>query len=220
MYIHASYLINVASKNGLLRAKSISLLRAEMDRADALGADFVVLHPGCAAGDDERLSRKRSIASLRQLAQTGEWRAGLLIENTAGERGDISSRISDLAAIADGVQGGLISGICFDTCHAFSAGYDMRDEEGIWSVAEEIDSCIGLQRVKLIHLNDAKGEMGAGIDRHEHIGRGKIGLRGLRHFITSLPFSTVPLILETPKSDETDDPRNLSTVRKMLRLKR
>ncbi len=219
VFIHASYLINVASRNDVLRMKSISLLRTEMDRADALGADFVILHPGSAAGDDEDLSRKRSIASLNQLAQTGRWKAGLLLENTAGERGDTASRISDLADIVNGVRGCLISGICFDTCHAFSAGYDVRGNIGIAVIAEEMKMRIGSERVKLVHLNDAKADRGSGTDRHEHIGLGKIGLRGLRLLITSRQFSDIPLILETPKKDEADDPRNLSTVRKMLRLK-
>jgi deoxyribonuclease-4 len=113
----------------------------------------------------------------------------------------------------------LISGICFDTCHAFSAGYDMRDNTGIAVIAEEMKMRIGSERVKLVHLNDAKADRGSGTDRHEHIGLGKIGLRGLRLLITSRQFSDIPLILETPKKDEADDPRNLSTVRKMLRLK-
>jgi deoxyribonuclease-4 len=220
VYVHTSYLINVASNDAALRRKSIALLRAEMDRADALGAEFVILHPGSASGDDDRLSRKRSIASLNQLAEAGTWKAGLLIENTAGERGDISSRISDLAEILHGVQGHMISGVCFDTCHAFSAGYDMRDDRGIRLIAEEIETHMGLQKVKLIHLNDSKREKGSGIDRHEDIGRGKIGFKGLRQFITSRQFIPIPLILETPKKDGAADLRNLSTVRKMLRMKR
>jgi deoxyribonuclease IV len=220
VYIHTSYLINMATKDGFLRGKSIALLREEMDRADALGADFVILHTGSASGDDAHLSRQRSIDALNEVAQSGTWKSGLLIENTAGERGDISSRISDLAEIFNGVQGSLISGICFDTCHAFSAGYDMRDNRVIEVIVDEIETHLPIQSVKLIHLNDSKGEKGSGLDRHQHIGLGKIGLRGLRQFITSRQFSEIPLILETPKKDETDDSRNLTTVRKMLRLER
>jgi deoxyribonuclease-4 len=220
VYIHTSYLINMASKDRTLRNKSIAMLCEEMDRADALNADFVVLHTGSASGDDDRIARKRSIEALNAVAQENTWRAGLLIENTAGERGDISSRIADLAQIFHGVRGSLISGICFDTCHAFSAGYDVADESGIQMIAEEIETLVTMQRVKLIHLNDAKGEKGSGIDRHEHIGRGKIGFSGLREFITSRQFSSIPLILETPKQEESDDMRNLRAVRKMLRLKR
>jgi deoxyribonuclease-4 len=220
VYIHTSYLINIASRDGTLRKRSIALLITEMNRADALGAHFVILHTGSASGDDERLSRKRSIAALNEVAQSGTWKAGLLIENTAGERGDVSSRIPDLAEILDGVRGSLISGICFDTCHAFAAGYDMRDDRGIRMIADEIETYIAMPNMKLIHLNDSKREKSSGIDRHEHIGLGKIGLAGLRQFIISGTFSTIPLILETPKQEESDDARNLRAVRKMLRLKR
>jgi deoxyribonuclease IV len=220
VYIHTSYLINMASKDGTLRKRSIAMLITEMDRADALGADFVILHTGSASGDDDRLSRKRSIAALNEVAHAGMWKAGLLIENTAGERGDITSRIPDLADVLDGVQGSLIAGICFDTCHAFAAGYDMRVERGIRMIADEIETYSAMRDVKLIHLNDSKREKSSGVDRHEHIGLGKIGLAGLRQFITSSEFSLIPLILETPKQQESDDSRNLRTVRKMLRLKR
>jgi deoxyribonuclease IV len=220
VYIHTSYLINMASKDGTLRKRSIAMLITEMDRADALGVDFVILHTGSASGDDDHLSRKRSIAALNEVAQAGMWKAGLLIENTAGKRGDISSQIPDLAEILDGVRGSLISGICFDTCHAFAAGYDMRDDRGIRMIADEIEAHIAMQYVKLIHLNDSKREKNSGVDRHEHIGLGKIGLTGLRQFITSIKFSIIPLILETPKQEESDDARNLRTVWKMLRLKR
>lgn len=219
IYIHASYLINMAAQDGTLRRKSIDLLCKEMDRGDALGADFVVLHTGSASGAEVRLSRKRSVDALNEVARLGDWKSGILIENTAGERGDISSRVSDLAEIMSGVRGPLISGICFDTCHAFSAGYDLRSEEGIEIAVREIEKHLLLQSIKLIHLNDSKGENGSHIDRHEHIGMGKIGLEGLRTFITCKQFRTVPLILETPKREAADDQRNLRTVRKMLRLK-
>jgi len=220
VYIHTSYLINMASKDSILRKKSIAMLREEMDRADVLGADFVILHTGSASGDDDHLSRQRAIAAVNEVSRAGTWHAGLLIENTAGERGDISSKITDLAEILHGVHGSLISGICFDTCHAFSAGYDMRDDQGIQMIVREIETHITMQKVKLIHLNDSKGERGSGIDRHEHIGLGKIGVAGLQQLIHSRPFSTVPVILETPKKQDSDDHRNLRMVRKMLRLKR
>lgn len=220
VYIHSSYLINMASKDNLLRKKSISMLITEMSRADALGADFVILHTGSASGDDDRISRKRSIDALKEVAEGGRWKAGLLIENTAGERGDISSHVPHLAEILDGVHGSLIAGICLDTCHAYSAGYDLKDERGIEMIAEEIATYLPTNTVQLIHLNDSKGEKGCGVDRHEHIGLGTIGLRGLRQFITSSAFRKVPLVLETPKHHEADDARNLQTVRKMLRLER
>jgi deoxyribonuclease-4 len=220
VYIHSSYLINMASKDEALRKKSVAMLITEMNRADALEADFVILHTGSASGDDDSISRKRAVAALNEVAQAGQWKAGLLIENTAGERGDISSRIPDLAEILHGVGGSLIAGICFDTCHAYSAGYDLKDKRGIRIIAAEIENSMRMGSVRLIHLNDSKREKGSGVDRHEHIGLGKIGLDGLRQFITSSGFQEIPLVLETPKQQESDDARNLRAVRKMLRLKR
>ena len=207
----------MASGDMLLRKKSIEMLITEMERADTIGADYVVLHSGSTSGDDESVSRKRAIKALNEVARMGRWKAGLIIENTAGERGDISSNAKDLAEIISGVKPTLISGICFDTCHAFASGYHMRDEKDIESIADEIEKYAGIDRIKLIHLNDSKGVMGSCIDRHEHIGLGKIGMKGLRCFVDYQAFRDIPLILETPKKSETDDLLNLAKVRKMIR---
>jgi deoxyribonuclease IV len=216
VYIHASYLINMASGDRTLRKKSIALLVTEMDRADTTGADYVILHTGSASGDDENISRKRAIWALNEIARMGKWNAGLLIENTAGKRGDISSTIIDLSEIMTGVKWSLISGVCIDTCHAFAAGYNIRYNTGIQKISGEIGRYIGFDKLKLIHLNDSKGDVGSGIDRHEHIGLGKIGTKGLKQFINCQPLKDVPLILETPKKKESDDPGNLKKVRRML----
>jgi deoxyribonuclease-4 len=215
LYIHTSYLINVASKDRDVRSKSVDLLVIEMDRADVLGAEYVILHPGSASGDDEEVSRKRTIDALNEVSLRGRWKSGLLIENTAGERGDISSQVIHLSDIISTAEESLIAGVCIDTCHAFAAGYDIRSDKGIQRISEEIEKYIGLDKVKLIHLNDSKGDVGSGIDRHEHIGFGKIGAKGLRQFINHLPFKSIPLILETPKKQETDDYRNIKKVRQM-----
>lgn len=218
--IHASYLINMASVDRDLQKKSVALLVTEMDRADVLGAEYVVLHPGSASGYDERSARKRAVAALKEVGLMGYWKAGLLIENTAAERGDISSKIVNLSDIMNDVRGSLIAGVCFDTCHAFAAGYDIGTEEGIQHISEEIEKYIGLDKLKLFHLNDSKGNLGSGIDRHEHIGLGKIGARGFRLFLNFFLFKGIPLILETPKRSETDDSQNLRKVRKMIRMQK
>jgi len=217
LYIHTSYLINIASRDNDLMRRSIDLLAVEMDRADAIGAEFVILHPGSASGDEERVARERAIDALKEVTLMGYWTAGLLIENTAGERGDISSQVANLSDLLNAMKGFLIAGICIDTCHAFAAGYDIGSEEGIQHISEEIEKYIGLDKLKLVHLNDSKGDLGSGIDRHEHIGLGKIGSRGLRQFLNHLPFRDIPLILETPKKRETDDFENLRKVRQMIR---
>jgi deoxyribonuclease-4 len=219
VFIHSSYLINVASKDFLLRGKSIELLTIEMIRADAIGADYVVLHTGSSAGQDESDARRRAIDALNQVARSGRWKAGLLLENTAGERGDISSRVEDLAEIIKGVDGPLISGVCFDTCHAYAAGYNIGEERTMKTLPLDLEKQIGADRIKLIHLNDSKGDIGSRIDRHEHIGLGRIGMKGLCRFINYGPFRNIPLILETPKKQEADDPMNLAKVRKMIRTK-
>ena len=126
VYVHTSYLINIASGNELLKRKSIDLLATEMDRADEIGADYVVLHTGSASSDDKSASMKRAISALNEIAEMKNWKAGLLIENTAGERGDISSTIPEMSEILKGVKNSFVSGICLDTCHAFAAGYDIR----------------------------------------------------------------------------------------------
>jgi len=218
VYIHTSYLINMASRDSDLKKKSINLLVIEMDRADAIVADYVILHPGSASGDDEYVSRARAMSALNEVAVMGQWNAGLLIENTTGERGDISSTIEDLADIINGVKGSLIKGICIDTCHAFAAGHEIRNDKGIQKYSNNIEKYIGLDKLKLIHLNDSKGDFGSGVDRHEHIGFGKIGSKGLIQFIHYPTFRDVPLILETPKKKESDDSHNLRIVRKMIRL--
>ena len=217
LYIHTSYLINIASRDNDLRRRSIDLLAVEMDRADAIGAEYVILHPGSASGDEEHVARKRAIDALKEVTSLGHWTAGLLIENTAGERGDISSQVVNLSDLLNAMKGLLIAGICIDTCHAFAAGYDIGSEEGIQHISEEIEKYIGLDKLKLIHLNDSKGDLGSGVDRHEHIGLGKIGARGLRQFLNHFPFRNIPLILETPKKKETDDFENLGKVRQMIR---
>ena len=151
--IHTSYLINLASRDSLLLKKSLDLLVTEMDRADTIGADYVILHTGSASGDDERMARQRAIAALNSISNEKQWNAGLLIENTAGERGDISSAMPDLSEILAGVRGTLIAGVCIDTCHAFAAGYALNGERGMQRMADEIERFVGAGKVKLIHLN-------------------------------------------------------------------
>ncbi len=211
VYAHASYLINIASGDNVLREKSVRLLAEEMKRADELGADFVVLHTGV-AHDPE--GRRRAAESIRK-ALRRKLSAGLLIENTSGKRGDIASSIREMAWLIEHTDG-LIRGICMDSCHAFAAGYDIRTREGLKRLSDEIKQHLGTDMLKLIHLNDSKGAAGSRIDRHEHIGMGKIGAAALKRFIRHAPFRDIPIVLETPKENDTDDIENLKRVRRML----
>jgi len=212
VFAHASYLINIASPEGELRDKSLALLEAEMERADEVGADYVVLHTGVAHDPDGKL---RAAEGIRRVFGGRAKGAGLLIENTAGRSGDIASSVEDLAWLIER-SGGLVAGICLDSCHAFAAGYDLRAKGGAGRLSEEIERRIGAGALKLIHLNDSKGAVGSGRDRHEHIGEGGIGEEALRRFVNHGPFRRVPLILETPRKDDADDARNLAAVRRML----
>jgi deoxyribonuclease-4 len=212
IYSHASYLINIASPDRALRDMSVRLLREEIERADCLGIDYVVLHTGVAY---DPKGKYRAASSIKKALGSRKSGARLLLENTAGKKGDIGSNIEDMAWLIE-YSGGRIAGICMDSCHAFAAGYDIRDAVGIKKLSGEIGKYIGFEAVKLIHLNDSKGEAGSRIDRHEHIGRGKIGRVALKCLITHRPFLDIPVVLETPKRSNDDDIENLSIVRAML----
>lgn len=212
VFIHTSYLINLASSRPELSERSAAMVAEELSIADQLSAEYVVLHTGSASGEDPAIARKRAVMALNRIAEQGAWKAGLLLENTAGERGDITSRVHELSEIMDQVAQGLISGICIDTCHAFAAGYDISTEEGIGGLASEIQRYCGRDMLKLVHLNDAKKPAGSGVDRHEHIGKGTIGGKSFRRFVNYPFFAGIPMVLETPKTSDDDDRRNLETV--------
>lgn len=215
LFIHASYLINLASPKKEVIQKSIRLLIEELDMADLLEIEYIILHTGTSQ-ESEEIGRKRAIDALKEVSKKKKWKVKLLIENTAGERGDISSKIKDMAEIIDKTGDPLISGIVIDTCHAFSAGYDIRDEKGVSIFLEEIKNFIGLDKLKLVHLNDSKRPYNSRIDRHEHLGKGYIGIDGLKRFINNPLLIDIPLILETPKKSDDDDRRNLETLRQII----
>jgi len=217
VFIHTSYLINLAASNSDTLERSVTLLMKEMDLADLLGAEYVVLHTGSASGDAEETARKRAIESLKRISREKSWEARLLLENTAGERGDISSRIRDLAEIIDGTDSPLIGGVTLDTCHAFQAGYELTSEKGLAMMMAEAEKALGLESIRLIHLNDSKRSFHSGVDRHEHIGAGTIGKRWIERFINHPALMEVPLVLETPKKSEDDDRRNMAIVRRFLK---
>ncbi len=214
--VHTSYLINLASPKSTLRKKSVKMVKYELDIADRIGAEYVVLHTGSASGDDPKIARKRIIESLTEISLRGKGQSGLLLENTAGKRGDLTSKVHEIAEIIEKVPTGLVSGICLDTCHAFTAGYDIRNEKGINALTDEIGKYFDKDAVRLVHLNDSKGPLGSGLDRHAHIGKGEIGARGIRRFLLHPRCNQVPVILETPKKSETDDMDNLRRVNNLL----
>ncbi len=216
VFIHASYLINLASLSEAVRDKSIHLLTYELSNAERLGAEYVILHTGSARGEDAKKSRERAAEAIRQSVKKHRNTTRILLENTAGEQGDITSSMESLAEIIETCGSDMIGGICVDTCHAYASGYDLTSRKGTERLITAIDRCIGLERVKLIHVNDSKRSLGSGVDRHEHIGKGYIGVKGLSTFLSDGRISHIPMVLETPKQDEGDDRRNLHKVLKIL----
>ena len=212
VFIHASYLINLASLSDEIWKKSIEFLSYELQTADELGVEYVVLHTGSARGENQKKARARAVRAIMNATEGKTFRASLVLENTAGERGDITSSIAALAEIIDRCSCERIAGICVDTCHAFSAGYDISVPEGANRLMREIKKSVGIEKLKLIHLNDSKRPLGSGVDRHEHIGKGCVGMKGFKNFLSDKRISRIPLILETPKSTEDDDKRNLKKV--------
>lgn len=213
--IHASYLINLAAKSEELLEKSIMLMKIELDRADRLGIEHVILHTGTASGVDSGIARDRAVGALDMLSRLGEWQARILLENTAGEKGDVTSSMEELGYVLGEADPGLVDGICLDSCHAFAAGYDLRKRSAMANLVKAIEKNMGIKRVKVLHLNDSKKGLGSGVDRHEHIGEGEIGTRGIRHFLNHPALRGLPVILETPKRSEEDDRRNLARAREL-----
>jgi deoxyribonuclease-4 len=213
--VHASYLINLATPEGALKRRSAEALIDELDRADRLGVEYLVVHVGSCkdGGTAEGVERVRD--ALAAVLSSGRWSTQLLLEDTAGERGDVGARLEEIGMIIQGLPGGERMGVCLDTCHLFAAGYDIATPAGMENVADRVKETIGLDRVKVIHGNDSKKGLNCRVDRHQHIGLGGIGLEGFRAWLAHPAFRDVPMILETPKDTHEADPRNLELVRKL-----
>jgi deoxyribonuclease-4 len=214
---HMPYLPNLASPKPDIYEKSVATLAAELDRCELLGIPYLVTHLGHHLGDGMAGGRSRVIHAINTaLANTGG-STMLLLENTAGEKNSVGSSFEHIHGILDGIDNKEHVGICFDTCHAFAAGYELRTEDGIAETLGQLDEAFGLDKLRLIHLNDTKGDRGSGLDRHEHIGLGFIGEDGFRHILHNKVFSRLPLVCETPVDERRDDRGNIKTVRELAR---
>jgi deoxyribonuclease-4 len=215
VFIHTSYLINLCSPDRLVRDKSVRLLIHEVELALELGISEIILHPG-RVGKGERLSGIRHISrgldKLRNITSCPI----IVLETTAGQRGDIGDEIRWLGEIYAETGGGIIRGICLDTCHLFASGYDIRSPDETERVFEELERYIPGLPVSCIHLNDSKTPAGSRRDRHEEIGKGYIGEEGLRVFLIHPKAGGVPLILETPRNTDEDDRINIARVRSIM----
>ena len=225
---HNSYLINIAAAGPALRAQSLAALGEELDRAEALGLDGLVLHPGSyttgTEADGLRLIADGLRALLRDRPHSGTM---ILLEHTAGQGTNLGHRFEHLAAIIGQLDGSPRVGVCLDTCHLLTAGYDLCSETGYRTTFRDFDRIVGLDRIKVFHLNDSKKPCGSRVDRHEHIGKGCLGLEPFRRILNDRRFAKLPMLLETPKLETPEsrrrsdvdlwDARNLRTLRRLMR---
>jgi len=213
--VHMPYLPNLATPREELYEKSVEDLAAEISRCGELGIPYLVTHLGHHLGDGIENGRRRVIAAVNRALDAADNDVMLLLENTAGEKNGVGSTFEDIAAVIDRITQINRVGVCFDTCHAFAAGYDLRTPWAIGVVTDALDSIIGLDMIRVIHLNDTKGELGSGLDRHEHIGLGAIGEEGFSSMLKEELFRTRPLICETPVDSRRDDAGNILKVRQL-----
>jgi deoxyribonuclease IV len=214
---HMPYLPNLASPKPEVYEKSVTALVAELDRCGRLGIPYLVTHLGHHLGDGMAGGRSRVIKGINSALSSSGADAMLLLENTAGEKNSVGSSFEHIHAIMEGLDETKRVGVCLDTCHAFAAGYELRTPEGIEETLGQLEELIGLRNLKVIHLNDTKGEKGSALDRHEHIGMGFIGEDGFRHILHHKVFSSLPLVCETPVDERRDDRGNIRVVRDLER---
>ena len=222
---HGSYLVNLASPNQALRRRSISAVRAELKRCEALGVRLLVVHPGAHMGAGEPAGLRRVIRALDRLA--GELPGNetvICLETTAGQGTALGWRLEQLGGIIEGVANPDRLGVCLDTAHMFAAGYDLSSAAGAGAVLGQCEATIGLERVRVVHFNDSKTPRGSRVDRHEHIGHGCIPLCAFRALVNHPHLATVAKILETPKETAPDgrpwDLVNLEALRRLSRGRR
>lgn len=214
---HMPYLPNLATPKPEVYEKSVMTLTAELQRCGQLEIPYLVTHLGHHLGDGLENGRKRVIEAISSALSNAENQVMILLENTAGERNSVGSTFEDIRAVLDSISPQERVGVCFDTCHAFAAGYDIRRAGGIEATMDQFDDLIGLQRLRVIHLNDALGDLGSGLDRHEHIGMGSIGEKGFKRILAHPLFHDLPLICETPIDIRRDDQGNIAKVRRLAR---
>ncbi len=211
---HDSYLINLASPDQAVWGKSVDAFRIELLRAEKLGLSYVVTHPGSFTVASESKGIARIIEALDRVhRQSSGIKARVLLENTAGQGTNLGWRFEHLAAIIAGVKDSERLAVCIDTCHTLAAGYPLQTREQYQATMKELNRVVGLERVKAIHLNDSKRPLGSRVDRHEHIGRGQLGLEAFRHLLNDRRFSETPMYLETPKEVENGEEMDVVNLR-------
>lgn len=216
---HSSYLINLGSSQPSVWERSVRALKLELSRAEELGIGGVVLHPGAAAGGSDEQAMENIVRGLDEvhgaLPRIG---ARILLENTAGQGSCLGWRFEQLAEVIRRVDAPDRLGVCFDTCHAFAAGYPLAERRDFLATFREFDRVVGIDRLAAMHLNDSKRELGSRVDRHEHIGRGKIGGDAFSHILRDKRFRDLPMYLETPKGEHEGEPWDAINLRLLRQL--
>jgi deoxyribonuclease IV len=217
VFAHMPYMPNLASPDKPFYEQSVDVLIREIKRCDQLGVPSLVLHFGSHRGTSVEEGHEKVIeACKKSIKATSDAKVRLLLENSAGVRNSVGSDFAFVKKVLDRIDDEGRVGSCLDTCHAFASGYDLRSEKTADVTISEFDQTVGIRRLYLIHVNDSRGKMGDGLDRHENIGKGEIGLAGFRAFLSDKRLRNVPLVLETPIDKEGDDKRNLQTVKKLV----
>ena len=214
VFAHMPYLPNLASPREEIYIKSVKTLTSELKRCRMLEIPYLVTHLGSHLGAGIEKGFANLNNGINQALKDTEDGVVLLLENTAGTRNSMGSTLEDLQHIIEQLDYPERVGVCFDTSHAFAAGYDLRTENAVQATLRNIDSTIGFEKLKLVHLNDSKGDLNSRIDRHEHIGLGKIGDEGFRSILESR-LGELPLIMETPRDAKRDDVGNMEKVKEL-----
>ncbi len=220
LVVHVNYLVNLASLDPVIRPRSIAAFRGELERALAIGAEYLVLHPGSHRGITAEQGIAAFAGGIGEAARGLDTRAlTVLIENTAGAGSHLGSRFEELRAMRDLAAAGsdLRVGYCLDTCHLFAAGFDIADAAGLRATVRQAETVLGLARVHIIHANDSRGALASRLDRHASIGAGQIGSAGFGRILTHPRLRTKPFILETPVAEPGDDRRNLDALKRLSR---
>ena len=218
--IHANYLINLAGGNADFHTKSIAAFRGEVERALALGAEFLVLHPGSFRGSSREEGLQRVAPAIEQAVDGLDLKSGklrILVENTAGSEFSLGGNFEQVAELLYLLGDFVPAGACIDTCHTHVAGYDIVSDEGFADTLDQLDRTVGLKNVYVWHCNDAKAARGSKLDRHQHIGKGSIGLKAFRLLLNDPRLAHAAFIAETPIDEPLDDLTNVKKLKSLVR---
>ncbi|MEM0337917.1 MAG: deoxyribonuclease IV [Candidatus Caldarchaeum sp.] len=212
---HMPYLPNIASPKKLIYEKSVKSLVAELERCGLLGIDLLVVHIGSHLGEGIEKGIENVAKAVNTALDKVENNVKILLENMAGQRNSCGSRFEDIAQILSKIKNRSRVGVCLDTCHLYAAGYDIKNHAAVEATLSKFDEIVGLEKLYAVHLNDSKGGLGSGLDRHEHIGKGYIGDEGFKAFINHPSIRDKPMVIETPEDEAGDYSTDLRKLRSL-----